>query len=257
MQKPVNYTSQITAKVWLLYFLATIALVGSTMAYGIAAPLYLIGLVWKPAAKAADLVIVRAIGLLMRMQPWLVADIQFTVPGPEIRKQGLLMVSNHRSHLDSFILLSQVQGIRILAKGALFYVPFLGMMMRITKQIPTRRGQLDSFWKALELIRRRLRQGDAVHVFPEMTRCSPGFKGTQTFSIAPFLTAHQEGVLVQPLVFMGTDAVWPKGAFGLNYRSPVIVRALAPLDPRDFSSAEALRDETRQRINVALAALQS
>ena len=254
MQMPVKYTSRFSAKVWLLYFLATIGLVGATLAYGFAAPLYLLGLAWKPASKAADRVIVWGIGWLMRIQPWLSADIQISVVDPRVRTTGVLMVSNHRSHLDSFILLSQVQGIRILAKRTLFYVPFLGMMMRMTRQIPARRGQLDSFWKAIELIRLRLRQGDVVHVFPEMTRCSPGFTGTANFSIAPFLTAIQERVPVIPVVFTGTDAVWPKGSFGLNFRRPVTAKALAPIDSAGYTSAEALRDETRRRINEALLA---
>jgi 1-acyl-sn-glycerol-3-phosphate acyltransferase len=234
---------------WLIYFVLSIGVIGATLAFGVVVPLYILGIIWSPATRAGDWVMCRGIRLLMSLQPWLSADIELDIPHAG---KGCLLVSNHRSHLDAFILLSRVQGIRILAKSSLFMIPFLGILMRLSKQIPTRRGDIRSFLQAMQSVRARAASGDVVHVFPEMTRCSPGYVGTQEFLVAPFHAAMQGGLPVVPIVFEGTDAVWPKSAWKIHYRRPVRVRALTPLDPAQFKSSDELMIEARRRIQEAL-----
>jgi 1-acyl-sn-glycerol-3-phosphate acyltransferase len=188
----------------------------------------------------------------MKLQPWFNAEVALDAVASK-SDHARLLVSNHRSHLDAFILLSRVPGVRIFAKSALFNVPFLGLMMRASRQIPVKRGRIEAFWKAIETVRTRLQNGETVHVFPEMTRCAPGTNGTLEFSTAPFLTAMQTGTPVTPIVFKGTDGVWPKGAWGLAYRQPVTARALEALDPSAFESADALKHEAQRRIAAELA----
>ena len=55
-----------------------------------------------------------------------------------------------------------------------------------------------------------------------------------------------------PVVFEGTDAAWPKGAYLLRPRTPMRVLALDPLEAKDFSSASALCTEVQARIDRAL-----
>lgn len=252
MRMPVKYAAQLSAKAWLLFFLATISVIGLLFAYGIATPLHLIGRLWPQVGRLADLILQKAIFFLMSTQPWLAARIEISIPDSRARTTGYLLVSNHRSHLDSFILLSRVPGIRIMAKQSLFFVPFLGIMMWVTKQIPAKRGELDSFLNAMALIRKRLRQGEVVHVFPEMTRCQPGLRGTLKFSTAPFVTAFQEKVPVIPIVFTGTDDAWPKGYWGIHFRRPIVACSLEALDPHDFPDAVTLRDEVKRRIEAKI-----
>jgi 1-acyl-sn-glycerol-3-phosphate acyltransferase len=151
-------------------------------------------------------------------------------------------------------LLSRVEGIRILAKSSLFRIPFLWPMMRLSKQIPVERGNLQSFFQAIDRVEALVTQGDTVHVFPEMTRCERGFHGTQSFSIAPFRSAMKGGFDVVPIVIEGTDEVWPKSAWGLRFRQPVRVRSLKALDPKEFSSADELMQAARGQIQSALLA---
>ena len=92
----------------------------------------------------------------------------------------------------------------------------------------------------MEKVREGIRAGDSVHVFPEMTRCPLGWQGTQKFHLAPFHIAFQEKAPVTPIVFRGTDAVWPKGKLAFSFRQPVSIQTLEPLDPCCFGSAEAL-----------------
>ena len=199
---------------------------------------------------------------LLSIQPWMKADIKIDLsglrksaieatPGADLTPTGALIVSNHRSHLDAFILLSRIPGLRILAKSTLFYVPGLGPMMWGSQQIPVER-KIDAFFKAMNLVRSRLQGGNFVHIFPEMTRCEPGHKGTRQFSSLPFLIAIQQKVPILPIVFVGTDDVWPKSRFGLAFRKPMRAISLPIVNPENFSSAESLRTEVRRRINEAL-----
>jgi 1-acyl-sn-glycerol-3-phosphate acyltransferase len=235
-------------KLWLIYFCLMIALIGGTAGYFIGAPLCLLGNLFPPARKGGHWVWQRCIQFLMAVEPWLNADIELNLPSPA------LSVSNHRSHLDAFLLLSRVRGVRMLCKHSLFYVPFLSLMMRVLRQIPVHRKNISSYWQAMETIRLGLQAHDAIHVFPEMTRCEPGFQGTQEFQLAPFHVAFQEKIPVVPIGFWGTDRAWPKGKTGLAFRQPVVVRSLEPLDPNQFESAAALAQEARLRIEAFLLA---
>jgi 1-acyl-sn-glycerol-3-phosphate acyltransferase len=231
----------------------TIAIVGFLLAYLLCIPFYLLGRLFRPFEKAGDVIMQKGIAFLMLIQPWYKANVKISLPSHK-NTQGILLVSNHRSTLDVFILLSQVQGIRIMAKSTLFKIPFLNLVMWASRQISVPRGRLDAFFKAMENIRARLRQGEVVHVFPEMTRCQQGFQGLQSFSAAPFSSALQEKSMVLPIVFMGTDDAWPKGFFGLFFRRPITVTSLQPIDLKQvhFASAEQLKNEVHQRIAAAL-----
>ena len=143
-------------------------------------------------------------------------------------------------------------GIRVLAKSALFRIPFLALMMRTSRQIRVDHADLGAWVRAMDEVAARLGRGETVHIFPEMTRCPRGFVGVRPFALAPFLAALKEGAMVLPIVIKGTDEVWPKGRFELNFRMPVHVRTLSPLHPADFASAKELMTAARQQIEVAL-----
>lgn len=235
------------SRLWMGYFLFTIFFIGFPICSTIYIPLYFLSFIYPHTQKPADWILRWGIGWLMRVQPWLDGEFDLQVP-----EGGVLLISNHRSHLDAFLLLSRVRGIRILAKQTLFYIPFLGLMMKVTGQIPTRRGQVNSFWQAMKVISEKLKGGQTVHVFPEMTRCEPGFRGTQNFMTAPFLMAMESGRPVLPIVFENTDLVWPKGIFGIRPAQKIRARSLALIQPHDYPSAEALCAETRRRITEAM-----
>jgi 1-acyl-sn-glycerol-3-phosphate acyltransferase len=243
---------EVASGLWLLYFFSSIAAIGTILALGLVVPLYAMARFVPSVSEAADRTMCRGIRFLMSMQPWFFAEIELSF---QERPRGCLLVSNHRSHLDAFILLSRVPGIRILAKKSLFHVPFLGMMMRLSGQIPAESGNPRSYLDALNVVKERLSRGEVVHVFPELTRCPYGFDGVQPFSLAPFRAAMQGGFPVIPIVFQGTDEVWPKAARGLRYRKPIRVRALEAIHPGTFATSEEFMRETHRRIQQTMAAV--
>jgi 1-acyl-sn-glycerol-3-phosphate acyltransferase len=237
--------------VLLAYFLLSIAVFGGIVGYLVAAPLWLLGFVFPPARRLGGWIFTNGVTLLMDVQPWLLLDDKFALP--ERGERNFITISNHRSHLDMFLLLARIPNIRVVAKSTLFKVPLLAPMMRLMRMIPVERGRLESYWDAMNQCRDAALQGEAVHIFPEMTRCERGARGTNEFHLAPFRVAKQAELPLVPIVFVGTDEVWPRGAAGLTFRRPVTIKSLEPLDPKEFPSAEALREEARHRINRCLA----
>lgn len=236
-----------TQAFWLSYFILSLATLGLLFAFVLGTPLYLLGRWHRPSRVLADRFIRRGGQSLFAVQPWFNADIKLP------RQPGrMLIVSNHRSHLDAFILLSRIVGIRILAKDSLFRVPFLGIMMRLMDQIPVRSGHIESYFAAMDVVRERLRGGETVHVFPELTRCERGMKGVRNFSLLPFQVAIQEKVSVLPVVFKGTDSAWGKGQKRIHFRAPIRAHALEPIDASSFSSAQELKNVVQSRIEQAL-----
>ncbi len=139
---------------WIAYFMLSIAAIGLPIAYGICLPLYLLSWIHPGARDGADSILCWGIGRLMRVQPWWNGNIDLTAP-----MGGALLVSNHRSHLDAFLFLSRIKGVRMLARQSLFNNPFLGIMMMASGQISTRRGRVDSFWRAMNMVERKLNSG--------------------------------------------------------------------------------------------------
>lgn len=241
---------------WLLYLLLTIGTIGLCVA-----PFYLpskilsrLGLPGiRRATHFSDKALSSAIALLMRVQPWHTAKV--SIQKPLLKKHGevgVLFVSNHRSHLDAFILLAHLPGVQILAKRSLFFIPFLNLFMWAGRQIAVARGDVSGFLAAMEEVGRRLADGATVHVFPEMTRCDFGFEGTNSFSLAPFHAAKKAGALVVPVVFRNTDLSWTRAHWGIRRSEGVEARSLSPLRASDFESAQSLREEVRRSIVEAL-----
>jgi len=253
VKEALSDESPVYSRLLIGYFLLSIALIGGVFAYAIAIPLCLLGRYSEKLWRLGGRSLQRGVQCLLRVQPWYRADVRVELPARDPQTgMHCLTVSNHRSHLDMFILLTAIPNIRVISKRALFRVPFLGVMMWVMKNIPITRGEPQSYWEAMETAAQALRDGDTVHVFPEMTRCEPGDPGTGDFHLAPFKLSLQTGVPLVPIVFVGTDRTWPKGTFGLAFRQPIEVKSLAPLSPKDFPSADALRAETKSRIEAYL-----
>lgn len=250
---PVCFGPRPFVQLWQLYFLLSIAVLGGALAYGICVPLWCASLFFPRLRPLSGRFMAFGIRILLRVQPWLAAETDIRIPTLQFRGgKGVLLVSNHRSHLDAFIVLAQVANVRILAKRALFFVPFLNLIMFLSRQIPVARGDARALMRAMDKVEQALRNGEVVHVFPEMTRCQLGFQGTMAFSAAPFQAAGRAGAVVVPVVIQGTDQAWPRDRFGLHYRTPIKVQSLEPVWPGEFSSALELRNEVKQRVDEAL-----
>jgi 1-acyl-sn-glycerol-3-phosphate acyltransferase len=235
---------------WLLYFIFTIGFLGSFTAYAFTIPLGLLSHLYPPLRTAGGKVLAFGVRLLFACQPWLNLKVEINLPS---KNSGVLTISNHRSHLDMFILLAQICNVRAVTKKSLFNIPLLGIMLRVQKMIPIRRGNVASYCRAMDLAEKGLRRKDVVHIFPEMTRCPEGFRGTQDFHLAPFRMAQRANVPLVPIVFIDTDRAWSKGHAGLRFRTPLLVKSLKAIDPGRFATAADLRRHVKRAIDLELA----
>lgn len=124
------------------------------------------------------------------------------------------------------------------------------------RQIPMT-GAVESYLSAMKTCEEALKNGERVHIFPEMRRCDLGEPKLDVFHIAPFRAAFRANALVLPLAILNSDYVWPKGSAALSFRQPLKIVSFAPVRPQDFSSPEALRDYTHQLIQNCLEAERS
>lgn len=151
--------------------------------------------------------------------------------------ENFLIVSNHRSHLDMFILLANVYKIRPVANGKLFKVPVLGQAMKAANYFPLEKGNMQSYTTALSNIVSALKSLHVVLFFPEMTRCRPKSEGIQKFRLTAFQIARENNQKIVPVVLSGTDEIWPKGKLEADFRNRVSIVALPPVDPGLFSTS--------------------
>jgi 1-acyl-sn-glycerol-3-phosphate acyltransferase len=241
------------------YLVLSIAILGSFFAYSVSIPLHLLSRVLPrklahPVRGLAQDSITYGIRVLMKTQPWLKGSYTGAL---QDHSRGMLFVSNHRSHLDTFMLLVRIPRIQFLAKSSLFFVPLLGLYMRASRQISVSRTRAESFFAAMDEVEKQLKEGMRVHVFPEMTRCPAGMRGTQKFFLAPFHAALRSGALVVPVSIAGTDEYWPKGERFLKRFGFFRVSILEPIESTQFNSAQSLKSAVQAKIDASLQEVQS
>ncbi len=123
------------------------------------------------------------------------------------RDGGLLIVSNHQSHLDPVLAgVACDRQMSSLARDTLFLVPLLRPLIKSLDAIPLDRegGGLAGLKETL----RRLKKGDVVLVFPEGTRTPDGRLGSLKSGFCTL--ARRTGVPLQPMAIAGAFDAWPR-----------------------------------------------
>jgi 1-acyl-sn-glycerol-3-phosphate acyltransferase len=243
---------------WFYYLGVVWALLFFFPVHLLMAPLCLLGFYWPPAWGAATYLNRLMFRIILALQPWYRAEIDIRLP-PAVanRTAGCLVVSNHRSHLDAFLLFRELTHLRLVAKHALYYVPLYGHMMVLLRMIRVRQKDPSSYLRAMAKVSEGLRAGHRVHVFPEMTRCEPGTLGTNPFQRAPFHAAREAGAPILPIAIWGTDEVWGKGSQRISLGKKMWAKSLAPVDPCLFPDSLTLANHVRAEIEKAVRELRT
>ncbi|KAK1262454.1 hypothetical protein QJS04_geneDACA018751 [Acorus gramineus] len=156
-------------------------------------------------------------------------------------------VSNHRSFLDTYTLLTLGKSFKFISKASIFVIPIIGWAMFLMGVIPLHRmdsrSQLDCLKRCIDLVKK----GASVFFFPEGTRSKDGKLGF--FKKGAFSIAAKTGVLVVPITLMGTGEIMPPGEEGLLNPGMVEVVIHKPIKG---SNAEALCREARNVIASTL-----
>jgi len=121
--------------------------------------------------------------------------IRVTVLGKPILDRGVLMVANHAGYFD-ILILSGAAPVSFVAKSEVKSWPLFGLMSRLQESVFIERGKKSRAAFSRDLLRDRLRQGDALVLFPEGT-------STDGNRVLPFKSALMGAVEAD----VGTDAL--------------------------------------------------
>jgi 1-acyl-sn-glycerol-3-phosphate acyltransferase len=163
-----------------------------------------------------------------------------------------VLAANHASLIDILVLFQLFRPFKWVSKAENFKLPFIGWNMRLNGYVPLVRGDKASIIDMLERCSRLLRKGSPVLFFPEGTRSADG--ALRPFKDGAFKLATDHAVPLIPIAVHGTGRALPKHGMVLQEHVDAWVEILEPMDPADYASVDALRDEARTRIADALAA---
>jgi 1-acyl-sn-glycerol-3-phosphate acyltransferase len=174
-----------------------------------------------------------------------VGGVKVKVEGTEyVQPYGSYMImANHQSYFDIFILLTIPLFIHWMAKEELFKIPLFGTMLRSLGGISIDRGQRARGFSSIKKASRTIRRGSTVLIFPEGTRSSSG--ELLPFNEGGFFLAILSRAVVLPIIIKGTYKVMPKGSFRV---SPGAVHVIikAPIETKGFSLKE--RSKLKEKV---------
>lgn len=147
---------------------------------------------------------------------------------------GAVVVSNHESHCDAFLISFLGWEMKWLAKRSLFRIPFIGWLMALAGDVALTRGDRASGSHAMQRMRQYLRRGMPVFFFPEGTRAVSS--AMLPFKPGAFRLALEAGVPVIPLAVAGTRTALAKHGWKFG-RSRAKVRVGIPIDPLRIAQA--------------------
>ena len=190
-----------------------------------------------------------------RLTPLWKFEVEGTRP-PDIDTKAYVVVANHESQADPFLLSFLPWDMRWVAKEELFHQPLIGTALRFGGDIPLRRGEGASVRECLDECERALAAGISVMMFPEGTRSSTA--ELLPFKDGAFHLAIRAKVPVLPIALAGTRAMRPKHSkwFGKAHACAKILDPIATTG-LGLDEVAALRDRTRAAISAELPALRA
>lgn len=182
----------------------------------------------------------------------LVPQWRFRVLG-EIHRPGphTVVVGNHRSQSDPFLVSFLPWEMKWMAKASLFRIPCIGWSMRIAGDIPVERGDRTSGRAALDAVAGWVRRGMPVMMFPEGTRSKD--RQMLPFKDGAFRVAIETGADILPIAVEGTDTALPKHGWKLGH-TDAWVTVGEPIATTGMTLADLprLKAMARERIEALL-----
>jgi len=141
-----------------------------------------------------------------------ICGVRYEVVGREnIPTETFILLSNHQSTWETFVLQLIFPPLSFVIKKELLYVPFFGWALALLKPISIKRSSGRVALKQLiEQGIERLKENIIVIIFPEGTRTSPGTK--VEYKKGGGILAEKSGYPVVPVAH-NAGYYWPKGGF--------------------------------------------
>lgn len=153
--------------------------------------------------------------------------------------QTYVLISNHRSYLDTATLFSYVgRRIGLLAKKELLKVPILGYGMTYVNIMAIDRSNRARAIETVQAATARIKSGVSFGVFAEGTRARPG--ELLPFKKGAFYMAIEAGAPVVPVAIKNTDVLMGKGT-GEAMPGIIEMVLLPPVETKGLSTDEDVR----------------
>jgi 1-acyl-sn-glycerol-3-phosphate acyltransferase len=148
-----------------------------------------------------------------------------------------VMVANHQSLLDIFVLFRLFRHFKWVSKIENFRIPFIGWNMYLNGYIQLKRGDHSSVAVMLRTCRENLAAGNSIMMFPEGTRSPTG--KLRGFKPGAFDLAKDAKRPLLPIVVHGTASALPKRGAILQGRHRIMIEVLDPIAYPTFADVEA------------------
>ena len=149
--------------------------------------------------------------------------------------RSYIIMANHQSYYDIFLLLTLPVFIHWMAKKELFKIPLLGWLLSWVGAISIDRKNRGRAYSSIKEAVKKIRGGATVLVFPEGTRSLNG--NLLPFNKGGFFLATLSHAPVLPIVIKGTNKIMPKGSFrvfpgstSISIKPPIETKSLTPKD---------------------------
>jgi 1-acyl-sn-glycerol-3-phosphate acyltransferase len=148
-----------------------------------------------------------------------------------------VMVANHQSLLDIFVLFRLFTHFKWVSKIENFRIPFIGWNMYLNGYIQLKRGDSSSIAVMLRACRDNLDAGNSIMMFPEGTRSPTG--KLRRFRPGAFDLAKDAKCPLLPIVVHGTASALPKRGVILQGHHRILIEVLDPIAYSTFAEDEA------------------
>jgi len=125
-------------------------------------------------------------------------------------KEPAIIISNHQSHLDLVLLLMLHPKIIVLTNDWVWNSKFYGLIVRYADYYPVTEG----YEKSVELLRKKVKDGYSILVFPEGGRSETG--KIKRFHKGAFYLADKLNLEILPVIIRGSGNCLTKGEFFLR-----------------------------------------
>jgi 1-acyl-sn-glycerol-3-phosphate acyltransferase len=231
----------------------------TAMALVILLGFFYVGLVWlvtapfDPARYRAGRAFRHLAIASVKLNPFWKFETDGTPPADP--RNPYVVVANHESYADIFLISHFPWEMKWLSKDAVFKIPIMGWIMRMANDIPIKRGKRESVISAMAGCRDRLKKRVSVMIFPEGTRALGD--DLLPFKDGAFRLAVENGVPILPIAVAGTRDCMAKGSFVFRpARAKGRVLDPVPTSGLTMDDVPALRDRVRNTVDLARRELQ-
>jgi 1-acyl-sn-glycerol-3-phosphate acyltransferase len=169
----------------------------------------------------------------------------------DVDARPYVVVANHESLADPFLLSWLPWDMRWVAKRELFEIPLIGLVFKFSGDIPLVRGESGSIKSTMAACRESLDNGMSIMMFPEGTRSKNG--QLLSFKDGAFRLAIEAGVPILPVAIVGTKDCLQKGSKRLGMANAVArVLPVISTEGATLDDVASIRERARASIQAAV-----